>query len=109
VHASSRIADFLSRLVLLVLVLSGVVAVFLWYFPLIQKNQNLRKEIGEQEARITDLQREISSMRRQLTLFEGNSNTVERSLRENLGYARPGEYVVRFEEKRPATKAATGR
>lgn len=108
-NASSRLADFLSRLVVITMVLAGVVAVFVWYFPLIQRNQNLRKDIAVQEARIQDLQQEVSGMRRQLKLFDGNSNTVERLLRENLGYGRPGEYIFRFEAKHPAAEAATGR
>jgi cell division protein FtsB len=109
VHASSRVADFLARVVVITVVVAGVVAVFVWYFPLIQKNQNLRREIATQEARLSSLQQEITSMSRQLELFVGNSNTVERLLRENLGYSRPGETVVRFEEKSPGAMPAPGR
>lgn len=94
---------------LLVLVVAGIGAVFVLYLPLIQRNQGLRSEIATQEARIEQLEEEIDVMTRQLALFEGNSNTVERLLRENLGYSLPGEIVVRFEEKGPGAGAARGR
>jgi cell division protein FtsB len=88
---------------------AGVVAVFVWYLPLIQRNQSLRQEIAKQESEIDHLEGEIDSMNRQAMLFEGNSNTVERLLRENLGYGRPGEIIIRFEEKSPGAGPARGR
>lgn len=106
-HASSRFADFLSRLVVLTLMLAGVVAVFVWYFPLIRMNQDLREKIAVQDARIQQLQVDISSMTRQFRLYNGDSNTVERLLRENLGYARPGEYVIHFDGEQRAPNPST--
>jgi cell division protein FtsB len=109
VHASSRVADFLSRLVVICLVVAGVVAVFVWYLPLIQENQKLRRELARQQARIEALQSENTEMARRLELSHGNSNTVERLIRENLGYGLPGETIVRFEEPRPPASPAPGR
>ncbi len=108
-RARNPVADFLSRLALIGLFVAGVVAVFVWYLPLIQRNQSLRARIATQESKIDHLEREIDSMNRQMMLFEGNSNTVERLLRENLGYGRPGETIVRFEEKSPGADPARGR
>ncbi len=96
-RARSPVSDFLSRLVLLALLAAGVVAVFVWYLPLIQRNQSLRRDIATQESQISQLEDEIDAMNRQAMLYEGNSNTVERLLRENLGYSLPGETVIRFE------------
>lgn len=96
-RASNPVTDFLSRLVILILFAAGVAAVFIWYLPLIQRNQSLRLKIATQESRLHQLEEEIDSMNRQAMLFEGNSNTVERLLRENLGYGLPGETVIRFE------------
>lgn len=98
-HASSRFADFLSRVVVFALVGCGVAAVFIWYLPLIQKNQILRTELAVQDAHVQQLREDIASMKHQLALYRGDSNTVERLLRENFGYARPGEYVIRFDDK----------
>jgi cell division protein FtsB len=104
VRARNPVTDFLSRLVILILFGTGVAAVFIWYLPLIQRNQSLRREIATQESRLLQLEEEIDSMNRQALLFEGNSNTVERLLRENLGYGLPGETVIRFESP-PATNS----
>ncbi len=108
-RARNPVADFLSRLALIVLFAAGVVAVFVWYLPLIQRNQTLRQAIAKQEATIEQLQGGIDSMNRQMMFFEGNSNTVERLVRENLGYGRPGETIIRFEEKSPGADPARGR
>jgi cell division protein FtsB len=109
VRARNPVADFLSRLTLIVLFVAGVVAVFVWYLPLIQRNQSLRREIATQETLINQIEGEIHSMNRQAMLFEGSSNKVERLIRENLGYGRPGEFIIRFEEKSPAADPARGR
>jgi len=109
VRVKNPLADFLSRLALLVLIVAAVVAVFVWYLPLIQRNQSLRREIATQEARMSQVEEEIEAMTRQLAYFEGNSNTVERLLRENLGYSLPGEVVIRFENPPPEPNAAQGR
>ena len=101
-HASARIADFLARLAVLVLLLAALAAVFIWYLPLIQRNQNLRKEIGDQEARIQALQGEINQMNTRLRIIRGDPNAVTRLVRENLGYASPGEFVIRFDAENPA-------
>lgn len=108
-RSNSPVTDFLSRLAIVVLFVAGVVAVLVWYLPLIQRNQGLRRDIATQELRINQLEGELSAMTRQAMLFEGNSNTVDRLLRENLGYSLPGEVVIRFEEKNPATVSARGR
>ncbi|HSH16062.1 MAG TPA: septum formation initiator family protein [Verrucomicrobiae bacterium] len=108
-HASSRVADFLSRLVVICLVVAGVVAVFVWYLPLIQENQKLRRELALQQSRIEALQTENNQMMRRLELFDGNPNTVERLIRENLGFGLPGETIVRFEEPRPPANPTPGR
>lgn len=102
-QASSRVADFLSRIVIFTLVGAALVAVFVWYFPLIKKNQLLRKKIAGQDGQIQELQVQIASLTRQLELFYGDSNTVERLTRENLGYGRKGEYIFRFESKKDAS------
>lgn len=108
-QTSSRLADFLSRIVVFTLVGAGLVAVFVWYFPLIQMNQTLRQDIAVQDGQIQQLQAQIATMTRQLQLFYGDSNTVERLTRENLGYSRPGEFVFRFEPKKDGTPSATTR
>jgi len=96
-QARHAVADFLSRVVLFILMLSAAVCVFGWYLPLIRVNQGLRQELAVQEERGQKLRSEINEMRRKLTSFRHDPATVERLARENLGYARPGETIIRFE------------
>lgn len=98
-QTSSRVGDFLSRLVVLALVLAGLVGVFGWYLPLIQRNQRLRSEIAQQESHILALREEINALKLQLQLSQDDPETVERLARENLGYAAPGETIIRFESR----------
>ena len=88
--------DKLSKLVLFLLFIAGLLAVFFWYLPLIQKNQRYRKEILALDARNT----EQEALKRQLKASVESQNdprTVERLAREKLGWAKTNEMVVRFE------------
>jgi cell division protein FtsB len=87
----------LTGLVLFLLALAVIIAVAIWYAPVIRQNQRMREEILRLEARIKNeellnkkLESTIESLRR-------DSNTVERLARERLGYAKPGETVIFFE------------
>ncbi|HAV62964.1 MAG TPA: hypothetical protein DCY13_11435 [Verrucomicrobiales bacterium] len=106
--SGQRISDLLSRLTLFVVVGAGLVGVFGWYVPLIQENQRLQKDIAIQNERIAELRRANQAMTLRWQNFYADSNTVERLARENLGYARPGEIVYRFEAEAPAPSGSTG-
>ena len=89
--------DKLSKLVLFLLFIAGLLAVFFWYLPLIQENQRYRKGIlaldaknAEQEALKRQMKAAIES--------QNDPRTVERLAREKLGWAKTNEMVVRFEQ-----------
>ena len=44
--------DKLTKLVLFLLFIAGLLAVFFWYLPLIDKNRRYRKEVHSLDARI---------------------------------------------------------
>jgi cell division protein FtsB len=86
----------LTKLVVALLLVAGLMTLALWYLPLIRKNERLRKEIirydGEikkQEIAAKQTRDAIESMR--------DPKVVERLARERLGYARPDETVIVFE------------
>jgi cell division protein FtsB len=56
----------------------------------------LESELQKEKEKSRQLQADIDALR-------NDPQTVERLTREKLGYARPGETVVRFEQ--PATNA----
>jgi cell division protein FtsB len=88
--------DRLTRLIIILLLLAALLAIALWYLPLIQRNERMRKdnlaadaEIRKEEETQRRLKASIDAMR--------DPRTVERLARERLGYARTGETIIRFE------------
>ena len=97
-NVEDSIWDKLTRLVLGLLLLAFVVAIGVWYLPLIRHNERLRREVMRLDAEV----RQEAETKRQLNAaVESLSNdpkAIERLAREKLGYAKPGETVIRFEE-----------
>ena len=90
----------LTRVVIALLIMAALLGVGIWYLPLIQQNERMRKEtfrldgeIQKEEATLRQLKSSIDAM--------DDPKSVERLIREKLGYARPGETVVRFEAPAP--------
>jgi cell division protein FtsB len=75
---------------------AAVLSVALWYLPVIQENEQMRKKILTLEGQI---ERELQRSRELSAEVEsyGDPRTVERLARERLNFARPDEYVIRFE------------
>ena len=88
--------DKLSKLVIMLLLLAGVTAIFLWYKPLIQKNATLRKQIFMLESQIEEEQKLERNLTEAISALS-DTNTIERLARERLGYAKAGETVILFE------------
>jgi len=93
----------LTKMVAWLLLLAGLLLVGVWYLPLIQQNERmqrenlrLQRELDKEKEKSKQLQADIDALR-------NDPKTVERLTREKLGYAKPGETVVRFEP--PATNA----
>jgi cell division protein FtsB len=96
----------LTKVVVGLLVLALLLLIGMWHLPLIRQNERMRREImrldeqlHKEEARSKQLQAEIEALR-------NDPQTIERLAREKLGYAKPGEMVIRFE---PATTNAPAR
>ena len=89
--------DKLTKLVIALLVVAGLLLVAFWYLPLIKQNERMRKEV----LRLQTLEEKEAETQKQLkTSFDSLRNdpkAVERLAREKLGYAKPGETVIRFE------------
>jgi cell division protein FtsB len=89
--------DKLSRVVVFLLFVSGLLLVFFQYLPLIQQNQRYRKEILRLEARIHEEERQARQLKATIDALQNDPRTIERMAREKLGYARTNETVIRFE------------
>ena len=98
----SSIWDELTRVVKVLLVallfVAGIIAVYVWYRPEIEKNRRYRREILELEAKIEAEERLARQYREAIDAIQNDPRVVEKLVREKLGYARTNETVVRFED-----------
>jgi len=95
--AYTGIWEKLIKVVFFLVLAAAIIAVALSYAPLIRQNQRVReenwrldREIEKEEALSRQLKANINSLK-------NDPKTVERMVREKLGYAKPGETVIRFE------------
>jgi cell division protein FtsB len=90
--------DKLTRVVIFLLFVAGILLVAIWYLPLIKQNERMRKEILRLE-RLSQKEEETGrQLRTSIDALRRDPKTVERLARERLGYAKTGEIVIRFEE-----------
>src|SRR2546428_8542936 len=95
----------LSRAVVFLLFVAAVLGVAVWYLPLIHNNENLRKEILRLSRELKK-EEEVAHQRESLIRsLRTDGRAVEKLAREKLGFAKPGETVIRFEI--PVTNSAT--
>jgi len=96
-QVNTGIWDKLTRLVIFLLFLAGLMVVAVWYLPLIKQNERMRKQILRYDQLI-DRQTEINRQNRaSIDTLSHDPKTAERLARETLGYAKPGETVIKFE------------
>ncbi len=91
----------LTRVVIFLVLVALLVGVGVWYLPLIKQNERMRKEVLRLEAQV---QKEVDAekqLRASIDALRNDPRVVERLARETLGYAKPGETVIRFEPARP--------
>ena len=95
-NAGQSIWDKLFRLVLALLVFAGVLGVFLWYQPVIQENQLMRRDKLDLDKKIEKEQETARKLDADLRALQ-NPMTIERLARERLNWAKPGEDVIHFD------------
>jgi len=99
-HVNVGIWDKLTRLVLFLLLLAGLVALFFTYLPLIQQNERYRKEILRLDGAIAREDRLARQLQSQISSVQNDPRTLERLAREKLGLAKTNETVIYFEGPR---------
>jgi hypothetical protein len=106
-----NIWDQLTKAVVFLLVGAALLAVCVWYLPLIRQNERMRKEVLKMDVRIQKAEELNRSLRAAVDASHNDARTIERLARTHLGYARTGEIVVRFEAPPPPspTSAPIGR
>ena len=99
----------LTRVVFLLLAVAGILGVVVWYQPLIQSNENLRKKNQQLETLVRKDEQENRRLEGLIKqLVQQNPKAVERAAREKLNLAKPGETIIKFEESpSPALPGST--
>jgi cell division protein FtsB len=97
-HVNLGIWDKLTRVVVFLLFMAGLVALFFWYLPLIQQNQRYRKDILTLDGSIAQQERLARELKAQIDSAQNDPRTLERLAREKLGWARSNETVIHFEQ-----------
>ena len=92
-----NIWDKLTKVVVCLLILAGLLAVSGWYLPLIRQNERMRKEMLRLEVQIQKEEEAYKTLRASVDASHNDPKTIERLVRTHLGYARTGEVIIRFE------------
>jgi cell division protein FtsB len=90
--------DKLTKAVVFLLVIAALLAVAIWYLPLIKQNERMRSEVLRLQEELTTEEESARQIKVQIEALRNDPETVERYARERLGLARPGETVIRFEQ-----------
>ena len=97
----------LTKVVIALLVAASLALIFVWYLPLIQQNQRLRREILFLNKEIQKEEVQARQLKAAIIALQRDPRTVERLLRERMGYAKPGETVIHFDPPATNTLAPT--
>ena len=93
--------DALTRVVIFLLFIAGILLVAIWYLPLIRQNERMRREILRLDTVVQKEEETGRQLRFSMGAMSRDPKVVERLARETFGYAKTGEIVIRFEQ--PAT------
>jgi len=103
-HVDLGIWDKLTRVVFFLLFLAYLMVVAVWYLPLIHQNERMRTQILHLDTQFQKEEERGKQFKTSIDALRHDPKAVERLARERLGYAKPGETVIRFDA--PATNAA---
>jgi cell division protein FtsB len=98
VNVNLGIWNKLTGAVIFLCFIAVILLVGIWYLPLIQKNERMRKYMLSLDDQILKQQETGRQLRSAIDSMIYDPKAVERLAREKFGYAKPGETVIRFEE-----------
>lgn len=86
----------LTKLVIALFVLAGLMLIGVWYYPVIKQNERIRKEIFRLDTQIQREEEQGRQLKASIDSLRHDPRAVERLARETFGLARTGEVVVVF-------------
>lgn len=97
-NVEDSIWDKLTRVVISLLLLAGLVGIGVWYLPLIRQNEAMRAVVLRLDGEVAKEAETRKQLNASVEALANDSKAVERLVRESMGLAKPGETVIRFEE-----------
>jgi cell division protein FtsB len=99
--------ESLTRVVIFLLFIAGILLVAIWYLPLIRQNERMRREILRLDTVVQKEEETGRQLRNSIGALGREPKAIERLARETFGFAKTGEIVIRFEQpvtNRPARR-----
>jgi len=96
-NVADSIWDKLTRVVICLLLVAGVASLSVAYYPKIKENERYRKRVLELDLEVQKQMETKKQLSAAIESMHNDPKSVERLVRETLGYARPGETVIKFE------------
>lgn len=93
----------LTHLAIFLFFVAGLLLLAGWYLPLIRQNERMRKEILRLDGQMQREEETGRQLKASIDALQHDPRAIERLARERLGYAKPGETVIRFQA--PVTNA----
>jgi cell division protein FtsB len=88
----------LSRVIVFLLCIAGLLGVALWYLPLIKQNERMRRVVLQLDTQIAKVEENNRQLKTSIEALRRDPKAVERLARERLGYVKPGETMIHFDE-----------
>ncbi len=89
--------DKVTQTIVILIVLFMLAGIGVWYLPLIQQNKRMRQELIGLDNEIARQTAIAERAKIEIDAIQSDPKTIERLARERLGYAKPGETVIRFQ------------
>jgi cell division protein DivIC len=87
----------LTSVVLVLVVAAVLLLIGTCYLPVIRENERMEAQIMKLEAQVQAEEDKSKNLQNQIDALQNDPKTVERLTREKLGYAKPNETVIYFE------------
>jgi cell division protein FtsB len=93
----------LTKVVVALVVTAFVLLIGMCYVPPIQQNERMRVDILRLQTELQKQEEISKQLKAEIDAIRNDPKALERLTREKLGYARPTETVIRFEQPRTNT------
>jgi cell division protein FtsB len=93
----------LAKIVVGLVVIAILLLIGMCYLPLIHQNERMRAENLRLDTQLQKEMEKSKQLQIEIDALLHDPKTVERLTREKLGYAKPDETVIRFENPTNAT------